>query len=105
MKMITRILKAEGAEKTRIFNELTWEEGNAIIEEFLFKVPIKEWGYSTAQLSEIVAEALGWIAGIRIDKKFMMGLRSLNDEKMTTSFTHGLDEIIFFRAKRGRRKK
>ena len=105
MKMITRILKAEGAEKTRIFNELTWEEGNAIIEEFLFTVPTKEWGYSTTQLAEMVEAELGWTAGLRIDKKFMLGLRSLNDEKMTTSFTHGLDEIIFFRAKRGRRKK
>ena len=104
MKMITRIRKAEGADKTRIFNELTWEEGNAVIEEFLFTVPTKDRGYSTTQLAEMVDVELGWMAGLRIDKKFMMRLRSRHDEKMTTSFTHGLNEVVFKKPK-GRRKK
>ena len=78
--------------KNRYFKKL-WDNDVHVdvLSEIVLAMPAR--AYRVAFLQQEIAETFGTMAAYCVNKKFLLGLSCMNERKISTSFTLGLDEI------------
>ena len=99
MKLITKIKKAERAEKTEIFLslELSNDEQCQLIRDMVLSLPKGYYKLHDRQYGENLIDKIweiyGWMPSMLISESTLLGLQALYPNKIYASFTLGLDAI------------
>ena len=103
--MIAKIKRAKGAGKDRLYLSVYGDERKSVLSGMILTMEDSSYVRDTDNdygnsLTRSISEKFGAHAGADLTQKFMRGMESLYPDRVSVSFTLGLDEVRLFNVKK-----
>jgi len=97
--MIIKIKRARDTKKDKLYLSLPHTEREQVVRETILSLPAGTYllttkGMASPNLPDTVGKMLGTFAGTDVTERMLLGLAATEPERISTSLTLGLDEII-----------